>query len=128
MELMLVRIWSIRITPLLLLGMHTSISPMEIIMVAPQKVGNQFTSRSSYTTLEYIPKGWFTLNQGHLLNNVQCFSIHSNQKQPKCSLKEREKKMDYYYSTKNNVTLKFEGRWKQLEKKHPQWGNPDLQR
>lgn len=68
-------------------------------MADPEKVGNQFTSRPCYTTLEYIPENRITVPQGQLLNHVQCCSIpnNQNQKQPRCSLiEEWEKKMDYH--------------------------------
>lgn len=89
-------------------------------MADPEKVGNQFTSRPCYTTLEYIPENRITVPQGQLLNHVQCCSIpnNQNQKQPRCSLiEEWEKKMDYHSPMKKNGTLKFVGKWKQQEKR-----------
>ena len=77
---MLVRMWSKGNTPLLLVGVQTSTATMEINMVVPQKMGNQFISRPRYTTLGHIPKGLYILPQGHLFNHVHSSFIHNRQK------------------------------------------------
>lgn len=33
--------------------------------------------------------------------------------------------VEYYPAVKNNDIMKFEGKWMELEKNHPKWGNPD---
>lgn len=33
--------------------------------------------------------------------------------------------MEYYLAVKNKDMRKFEGRWMELEKNHPEWDNPD---
>jgi hypothetical protein len=45
---------------------------MDISMVVPYKNRNQSTSRSSYTTLGHIPKGYFILPQEHLTHIYSC--------------------------------------------------------
>jgi hypothetical protein len=72
---MLARMWSKGNIPLLLVGVQTSIATMEINTLVSQKIGNQFISRPSYTTLEHIPKGCSILPQGCLFNHV-----HNRQK------------------------------------------------
>jgi hypothetical protein len=32
--------------------------------------------------------------------------------------------MEYYSAIKNNQFMKFLGKWMELEKYHPEWGNP----
>ena len=36
--------------------------------------------------------------------------------------------MEYYTAVKTNDILKFACKWMELEKKHPEWGNPDPER
>ena len=69
---MLVRMWSKGNTNLLLTGLQTGTTTVEISMVVPWENENQSTSRSSYMTLEPIPKGHFILTQTQLLNHVNC--------------------------------------------------------
>jgi hypothetical protein len=54
---------------------------METNMVVQQKVGNQSTSRLSYTTVGHIPKGCSILPQGYLLNHIHRDFAHNIQKQ-----------------------------------------------
>ena len=72
--------WIKENTPPLLVEVQTFKDTMEINMAVPQKVGNQSTSRSSYTTLGHISKGHSILPQGHMLNHVHCGFIHNSQK------------------------------------------------
>ena len=36
--------------------------------------------------------------------------------------------MEYYSAVKNNAIRKFESKWMEVEKNHPEYGNPDLER
>jgi hypothetical protein len=63
-----------------LVGLQTSTAAMGISMAIPQKIGNASTLRPSYTTLGHIPKGWYTLPQGHLLNYVHATFSCNRQK------------------------------------------------
>jgi hypothetical protein len=53
---MLERMWSNRNIPPLLQGVQTCIATKRIIVVIPQIDGNQTTSRSTHTTLQYLPQ------------------------------------------------------------------------
>lgn len=44
-------------------NMQTFSFSMKISMEVPQKVGNQFISRSSYTTLQHKPKAYFIISE-----------------------------------------------------------------
>ena len=33
--------------------------------------------------------------------------------------------LDYYPAVKNDDFRKFEGKWMEIEKQHPVWGDPD---
>ena len=64
--------------------MKSCAASIKINMVVLQKIGNQSTSRCSYTTLEHILQGHFILLPEHLLSHVHCRFIHnSNLKQSK---------------------------------------------
>ena len=76
---MLERMWSKGNIPPLLVGIQTCTAILEISIVVSQKFGNQYTSRSSDTTLGHIPKGYSIIPQGHLLNCVQSSIIHNIQ-------------------------------------------------
>ena len=99
---MLKRMWNKGNTPPLLVGMQTCANTLEIHMVVSQKIGNQFTSGPSNTTLGHILKVCSTILQGHLLNYIYSSIICNSQnwKQPRClSTKEWTKKMRYIYTT-----------------------------
>lgn len=51
-----------------------------------QEAGNPSSSRSRHSTFVHIPKGGFTLLEGHFLNYVHCCSVHNSQiwGQPEC--------------------------------------------
>jgi hypothetical protein len=66
-------------TCLMLVGMQTCPSTIEISKELPPEARNRSASRSSYTTLEHVPKGCFILPQKHLFNHVYCCSIHNRQ-------------------------------------------------
>jgi hypothetical protein len=36
--------------------------------------------------------------------------------------------MEYYSAVKNGNIMKFAGKWMELEKNFPEWGNPDSER
>ena len=99
---MLARVWHKRSTPLLLVGVQTCTTTLEINLVVPQTTVNSSTLRPSYTTPACMPKICPTITQGHLLNYVHCSFIHSkarNWKQPRCpSTEEWIKKMWYIYT------------------------------
>ena len=62
-------------TPLLLVGVQTCTVIMNINMEFPQKVGNWFTSRTSFTTLGNTPKVCSIQPQGHLVMFIEISSI-----------------------------------------------------
>ena len=62
------RLWSKGNTPPLLVGVQAGTATLEISMAVSQKIGSQFPSRHSNTTLGHIPKRWTIIPQGHLLN------------------------------------------------------------
>jgi hypothetical protein len=59
---MLVRMWKEGTLP--------SAAGRTNFIVVSQEIGNQFTSRLSYTTPGDIRKGYSTKPQGHLLNHI----------------------------------------------------------
>jgi hypothetical protein len=67
---MLARMWIKGNIHPLLVGVQTCTVTMEISVVIPQEAGSRSTSRSSYTTLGYIPKGHIILPQKHLYDHV----------------------------------------------------------
>jgi hypothetical protein len=84
-----------------------------------------------------MTKECFTIPQGKLLNYVHSSFIHNRKKlkQPRwSSTEEWMKKMWYIYTmenylaVKNNDIMKFAGKWLELEKSHPECGNPDPER
>ena len=60
------------------------------------------------------------------------FVIARTRKHPRCPSTRQWIKMwyiytmDYYSTVKNNDMLKFACKWMELDKKHPEWDNPDL--
>jgi hypothetical protein len=71
----------------------------------------------------------------HLFNHVYCSFTHNrNWKQPSYpSTAEQIKKMWYiytmkYYTIAKSDIMKFADKWVELEKYHPEWGNPDTER
>lgn len=101
-------------TSLLMVGVQTCTATTAV----PQNVGTQSTSRSSYTTLGHIPKGFVTLPQGHLLNHTSAIFIlartGNNLHVPQ--QKNRLKKWDTFikrnisHLLKNDI-MKFSGKW-----------------
>jgi hypothetical protein len=69
---MLVRMWRKRNTPSLLVGLQTGTITLAINLVVPQKIGNNSSSRPSYTVPGHIPKGCQkdTENVVHLHNGI----------------------------------------------------------
>ena len=61
-------------------GNENLYSTLEVNMGVPQKIRNQSTSRSRYTTSEHTPKVHSILPKGHLINYVSSNFIHNNQK------------------------------------------------
>ena len=76
---MLERMWSKGNTPLLLVGMQTCTTTLEISMAVSQKIGNQPTTRPSNTTLGHIPKECSIILQGHLFSYVYRSIIYNSQ-------------------------------------------------
>jgi hypothetical protein len=67
-------------TSTLLVGVQTCTTTLEINLAVSLRIGNSSTSRLSYTTPWYIPKGCSTIPQGHLLNYVHSGIICNSQK------------------------------------------------
>lgn len=65
---------------LLLVGLKSYTTTLEINLGESQKTGNSSTSRPSYTTPGSIHKRCFFIPQGHLLQYVHSSFIHSSQK------------------------------------------------
>ena len=95
-------------------------------MLVSQTIENQSISKSSITTLGLIPKGYTLIPKEYLITEFigELFIIARTWKQPKYpSTEEIIKKMGYiytmeYYSAVKNIdTLKFSGKWMELEKK-----------
>ena len=90
-------------------------------MSVSQKIRKQPSSRPSNTTFGYLSKGCSIVPQGHVLNYVHSSIICNSQKlkQPKCPSNEEwyVYTMEYYTAEKNNDSLKFAGKWIDLEKK-----------
>jgi hypothetical protein len=121
---MLARMRSKGNTPLLLLGVQTCTTTLEINLGVPQKIWNSSTSRPRYTTLGYIPQKCSTIPQGHLLKYVHRSFIWNSQKlktprYPPCD--EWIKKMwhiyitEYYSDIKIKVIMNFGDKWMELE-------------
>ena len=67
-------------TPVLVVGVQTSIVILEVSVVVSQKTANQTTTRPSYTAIGHIPKGCSILSQGHIPNYAHSSFIHNNKK------------------------------------------------
>jgi hypothetical protein len=67
-------------TFLLLVGVETCTTTLEINLVVSQKTGNSSTSRPIYTTPGHIPKGFSNIPQRHLLSYVHSSCIHNSKK------------------------------------------------
>lgn len=52
---MLARMWRTGNIPPLLVAVQTCTTTLEINLAVSQKVGNRYTSKSSYTTIGHIP-------------------------------------------------------------------------
>ena len=92
------------------------------------KIGNQSTSRPTYTNLGHISQGYLIITQGHLLSHVHSSVIHDshNLERTWMPLNQRmdKKNMVPLY---NGVLLsckkgrmKFAGKWMKLEKNYSQ--------
>jgi hypothetical protein len=77
---MLERMWSQRNTLVLVVGVQTYRTTLEIILSASKKTGKCFTSRASYITLGHIPKTCSPTPPGHFLNHVNSRFIHDRYK------------------------------------------------
>ena len=90
---MLERMWNKGNTSLLLVGMQTCTTTLEISMVVSQKIRKQPTSISSDTTLGYIPKKDAQSYHKDTCSTIfiaALFVIASIWKQPRCSSNEEE--------------------------------------
>jgi hypothetical protein len=68
------------------LGVQTSTTTLEFSVVAPQRPGNQFTSRSRYTTLVHVPKRlYIPLGSCSPMFITSLFIRAKRWKQPKCT-------------------------------------------
>ena len=93
-------------------------------MVISQKIGNQFNPGPSNTTLEHKPKKCSVIPQARCSTVfiAALFVIVRTDL-------EWIKKMWYIYSVVKNIDiLKFAHKLMELEKNHPEWGNPDPER
>ena len=81
----------------LLVGVQTHITTMKTNMEAPQKTGNQSTSRSTYTTLGKIPKDALSYHRDTCTIMFMKAFIHSSQKLVVPQLKRGFFKMWYIY-------------------------------
>ena len=105
---------------------HPSLTPFLFPHSSSKKIGNNSTSRPSYTTLGDILKRSCTIKQGHLLNIISTlFIIFRNWKETRCpSTKEWIQKMrlfctmEYYSAIKNKDIMNFAGKWMGLKKYH----------
>ena len=64
----------------LLVGLQTYTATLEINTAVSQKIGNKFTSRTSYITPGHILRGYFILPQLYLFNYVHISFILNSQK------------------------------------------------
>ena len=135
--LLLTRMWNMGSTSSLLVGVDICTGTMEIHVADHQNDGNESNWRSSYSTLQHIPKWHFILPQGHLLNNIidiLCI-ITRYWKQPRCfSTEDVAKKMWYYYTMRYylvvniNGIIKFTGKYMEWESNNSKWDNADPER
>ena len=65
---MLARMWSKENILSLLMGAQTCTNTLEISLEVSQKIGNNSTSRTSYTTPGHLPKRCSAIPERHLLN------------------------------------------------------------
>ena len=121
---MLARMWRKRNTPPLLVGLHTGTTTLGVSLEVPQKIGHSTTWRSSYTSPWHIPKDAPTYKKDmcSTMFIVALCIIARSWKEPRCpSTEEWIKKMwyiytmEYYSAIKNNVFMKFIGKWNELE-------------
>jgi hypothetical protein len=77
---MLERMWNKRNIPSLLVGLQSCTKTLERKILVPQKTGNSYVSRPSYTTHWHIPKRCSNIQQRHLLNYIHSSFINNNQK------------------------------------------------
>ena len=99
--------------PLLVVGMQTCITTLEISMVVSQKIGNQPTSGLNNTTLGHIPKGGSVILQRHFFNYIHSSIIYiARPKHPRCPLtKQWIKKTSHIYTLEYYFAEKKKNQW-----------------
>ena len=113
-------------TPPLLVGVQTCPATFEIYLAVSEKIGNQSTSLPSTNSLGHTPKGCSIIPQRQLLNYISiiCDSQNLETTQMTLSLRmDQENVVDngvLLSCKKNNVIMKFSGKWMELEKNHPE--------
>ena len=121
---MLAWMWRNRNTSPLLVGMQVGTTTLEVILVVPQKTGNETTGGPCYTIAGHIPRGFQACNKDtcSTMFIAALFIIARSWKEPRCpSMEEWIQKMWYIYATeyysaiKNNEFMKFLGKWLELE-------------
>jgi hypothetical protein len=122
---MLVRMWRKRNTSPLLVVLQACTTTLEISLAVPQKIGHSTTRGSSNTSPGHIyPEDVPTDNKNtcSTMFIAALFIIARTWKEPRCpSTEEWIQKMwyiytmGYYSAIKNNVFMKFLGKWIDLE-------------
>ena len=77
---MMERMWSKENILLMLVGVQTGKTTLEINIVVSQEIVNQSTSRSTCTNPGHMTTGCSVILQGHLLNYVHSSIIHNIKK------------------------------------------------
>ena len=117
--------------------METCTNTLESNMTVSQKIGTLPTSNKATPLLGIFPKDYPSYHTDTCSNMfiVALFITSRNNKCSRCtSTEERMKKMWYIYTTeyypaiKKHGIMKFESKWIDLLKNHPEWGNSDPER
>ena len=120
---MLAKMWRKRTTPPLLVELETGKTILEINLELPQKIGNRYTWKPSYTTLGHIHKRCPTMTQGLVFHYVQSCLVCDNQRLETNQIPHNGRTdteiwfiftMEYYSSIENNDIMSFAGKWIEL--------------
>jgi hypothetical protein len=116
--------WRKRNIPPLLVGLQAGTTTLEFSLAVPQKIGHSTTGRSNYTTPGHMPRRYPTYNKDtcSTMFIAALFIIARSWKEHRCSSTEKWLQkmwyiytMEYYSVIKNNVFMKFLGKWMDLE-------------
>jgi hypothetical protein len=120
---MLARMWRMRNTPPLLVGLQACTTTLEVSLEVPQKIGHSTTEDPSIPLLGIYPEDVPTCNKDtcSTIFITPLFIIARSWKEHRCpSTEEWVQKMwyiytmEYYSAIKKNEFIKFLGKWMEI--------------